>query len=87
MNVVSRIAIEGKAKQGQDGASIKMYMKVGSRCSVWAIAHMSISVQLSVPVDSVAPGSTVALFPGKSSYLEPSYICSRSLLQRKISKY
>lgn len=28
MNVVSRIAIEGKAKQGQDGASIKVYMKV-----------------------------------------------------------
>ncbi|XP_006458000.1 hypothetical protein AGABI2DRAFT_183107 [Agaricus bisporus var. bisporus H97] len=45
MNVVSRIAIEGKAKQGQDGASIKVYMK------------------LSVPVDSVTPGSTVALFP------------------------
>jgi hypothetical protein len=28
MNVVTRIAIEGKAKQGQEGASIKIYMKV-----------------------------------------------------------
>jgi hypothetical protein len=28
LNVVTRIAIEGKAKQGEEGASIKMYMKV-----------------------------------------------------------
>jgi hypothetical protein len=28
LNVVTRVAIEGKAKQGQDGASIKMYLKV-----------------------------------------------------------
>ncbi|KAF9454624.1 hypothetical protein P691DRAFT_692348 [Macrolepiota fuliginosa MF-IS2] len=45
MNVVTRIAIEGKAKQGQDGVPIKMYMK------------------LSVPIDSISPGSTIALFP------------------------
>ncbi|TFK42450.1 hypothetical protein BDQ12DRAFT_597199 [Crucibulum laeve] len=28
LNVVTRVAIEGKAKQGQDGASIKMYLKL-----------------------------------------------------------
>lgn len=28
INVVTRVAIEGRAKQGQDGASIKMYLKV-----------------------------------------------------------
>jgi hypothetical protein len=43
MNIVSRIAIEGKAKQGQDGASIKMYMKVGFLLR-WGVANMSISV-------------------------------------------
>lgn len=33
MNVVTRVVVEGKAKQGQDGASIKMYMKVSLRNS------------------------------------------------------
>jgi hypothetical protein len=28
INVVTRLAIEGKAKHNQDGASIKMYFKV-----------------------------------------------------------
>jgi hypothetical protein len=28
LNVVTRIAIEGKAKQGQDGAAVKIYLKV-----------------------------------------------------------
>jgi hypothetical protein len=28
LNVVTRVAIEGKARQGQDGASVKMYLKV-----------------------------------------------------------
>ena len=28
LNVVTRVAIEGKAKQGQDGASVRMYLKV-----------------------------------------------------------
>lgn len=28
LNVVTRVAIEGKAKQGQDGVAIKMYLKV-----------------------------------------------------------
>lgn len=28
VNVVTRVAIEGKAKQGQDGVAIKMYLKV-----------------------------------------------------------
>ncbi|KXN92194.1 hypothetical protein AN958_08647 [Leucoagaricus sp. SymC.cos] len=45
LNVITRIAIEGKAKQGEEGASIKMYMK------------------LAVPIDSITPGSTIALFP------------------------
>lgn len=28
LNVVTRLAVEGKAKQGEDGVSIKMYLKV-----------------------------------------------------------
>lgn len=28
LNIVSRLAIEGKAKQNADGASIKLYLKV-----------------------------------------------------------
>jgi len=28
INAVTRIAIEGKAKQGEEGASVKMYLKV-----------------------------------------------------------
>ena len=28
MSIVTRVAIEGKAKRGQDGASIKMFLKV-----------------------------------------------------------
>ena len=28
LNVVTRVAIEGKAKRGQDGASIRMFLKV-----------------------------------------------------------
>jgi hypothetical protein len=28
MNVVTRVALEGRAKHGEDGASIKMYLKV-----------------------------------------------------------
>ncbi|KAL4077231.1 hypothetical protein V8B97DRAFT_1940399 [Scleroderma yunnanense] len=45
LNVVTRLAIQGKVKQGQDGASIKLYLK------------------LSIPLDSVSPGSTLPLFP------------------------
>ncbi|RDB21428.1 hypothetical protein Hypma_011789 [Hypsizygus marmoreus] len=45
LNVVTRVAIEGKAKQGQDGVSIKMYLK------------------MSLPLDSVSPGTTIPLFP------------------------
>ncbi|KAJ7572041.1 hypothetical protein C8J56DRAFT_1009446 [Mycena floridula] len=43
-NIVSRVAIEGKARQGRDDVAIKMYLK------------------LSLPLDSVTPGSTVPLF-------------------------
>lgn len=28
LNVVTRLALEGKAKQGGDGATIRMYLKV-----------------------------------------------------------
>lgn len=28
MNVVTRLAVEGKAKQGEKGAGIRMYLKV-----------------------------------------------------------
>jgi len=28
LNIVTRLAIEGRAKHGQDGAAIKMYLKV-----------------------------------------------------------
>ncbi|KAJ4475704.1 hypothetical protein J3R30DRAFT_3735554 [Lentinula aciculospora] len=45
LNVVNRIAIEGKAKQDEDNVSIKMYLK------------------MSLPLDSLSPGSTVQLFP------------------------
>jgi len=33
LNVVTRLAIEGKAKEGQDGVAIKMYLKVRSHQS------------------------------------------------------
>ncbi|KZT27342.1 hypothetical protein NEOLEDRAFT_1060833, partial [Neolentinus lepideus HHB14362 ss-1] len=45
INIVTRLALEGKAKHGYDGAGIKMYLK------------------LTVPRDSVTPGSTIPLFP------------------------
>ncbi|KAG8217685.1 hypothetical protein J3R82DRAFT_5838 [Butyriboletus roseoflavus] len=45
LNVVTRLALEGKAKQGDDGATIRMYLK------------------LSIPIDSVSPGSTIPLLP------------------------
>ncbi|OAX40263.1 hypothetical protein K503DRAFT_687873, partial [Rhizopogon vinicolor AM-OR11-026] len=45
LNVVTRLAIEGKAKEGKDGIAIKMYLK------------------LSIPMDTVSPGSTLPLFP------------------------
>ncbi|PPQ98811.1 hypothetical protein CVT24_003365 [Panaeolus cyanescens] len=45
MNIVSRVAVEGRVRKGQDNASIKMFLK------------------LSVPLDNVAPGSTIPLFP------------------------
>ena len=32
LNVVSRLAIEGKAKRGQEGASIRMFLKVCTTC-------------------------------------------------------
>ncbi|KAJ7085710.1 hypothetical protein B0H15DRAFT_887406 [Mycena belliarum] len=48
LNVVTRVAIEGKAKQGQDGAGIRMYLKI------------------SLPLDSIVPGSTIPLFPEES---------------------
>ncbi|TFK54657.1 hypothetical protein OE88DRAFT_1642017 [Heliocybe sulcata] len=45
INIVTRLAVEGKAKHGYDGAEIRMYLK------------------LTMPRDSVTPGSTIALFP------------------------
>ncbi|THH28498.1 hypothetical protein EUX98_g5693 [Antrodiella citrinella] len=49
LNVVTRVAIEGKARKGvdgkADGAAIRMFLKIA------------------IPVDSVAPGSTIPLFP------------------------
>ncbi|KZT02313.1 uncharacterized protein LAESUDRAFT_730297 [Laetiporus sulphureus 93-53] len=45
LNVVTRLAIEGKSKKGWDGASIKMYLKI------------------SLPLDNITPGATIALFP------------------------
>ncbi|KAF9246346.1 hypothetical protein BU15DRAFT_85132 [Melanogaster broomeanus] len=56
LNVVTRLAIEGKAKQGHDGATIKMYLK------------------LSIPMDSVSPGSTVPLFPEENLKLLSAHI-------------
>ncbi|KAF8163441.1 hypothetical protein B0H34DRAFT_856929 [Crassisporium funariophilum] len=45
LNVITRVAIEGKAKHGQDGASIRMFLKI------------------TLPLNSVSPGSTIPLFP------------------------
>ncbi|KAI9069109.1 hypothetical protein FKP32DRAFT_1641328, partial [Trametes sanguinea] len=45
LNVVTRLAIEGRAERGANGAAIKMYLKI------------------SLPLDSVAPGSSIPLFP------------------------
>ncbi|PCH37701.1 hypothetical protein WOLCODRAFT_142205 [Wolfiporia cocos MD-104 SS10] len=45
INIVTRLAIEGKSKKGWDGASLKVYLK------------------LSLPMDSITPGATIALFP------------------------
>ncbi|KAH9951863.1 hypothetical protein B0H21DRAFT_407 [Amylocystis lapponica] len=45
LNVVTRLAIEGKSKKGWDGAAIKMYLKI------------------SLPLENITPGATIALFP------------------------
>ncbi|KAI0664686.1 hypothetical protein C8Q70DRAFT_6209 [Cubamyces menziesii] len=45
LNVVTRLAIEGRAERGANGAGIHMYLKI------------------SIPLDSVTPGSTIPLFP------------------------
>ncbi|KAI0362449.1 hypothetical protein OH77DRAFT_1467190 [Trametes cingulata] len=45
LNVVTRLAIEGRAERGANGAAIKMYLKI------------------SLPLESVTPGSSIALFP------------------------
>ncbi|KAF5373717.1 hypothetical protein D9758_000879 [Tetrapyrgos nigripes] len=56
LNIVTRVAIEGKAKQGKDGANIKMYLK------------------MSIPVDSVTPGSTVQLFPEENIKITTAHV-------------
>lgn len=45
LNVVTRLAIEGKSQRGSEGAAIRMYLK------------------MSIPLDSITPGATLALFP------------------------
>lgn len=67
LNVVSRVAIEGKAKQGQDGASIRMFLKVCFCFQISSFKALSseISGQIGLPLDSVTPGSTIPLFAGK----------------------
>ncbi|KAI0780629.1 hypothetical protein BD413DRAFT_607898 [Trametes elegans] len=45
LNVVTRLAIEGRAERGANGAAIKIYLKI------------------SLPLDSITPGSTLPLFP------------------------
>ena len=37
LNVVTRVAIEGKARRGQDGASIRMFLKVRVSCRCWQL--------------------------------------------------
>ncbi|KAF8911057.1 hypothetical protein CPB84DRAFT_1763256 [Gymnopilus junonius] len=56
LNVVTKVAIEGKAKRHQDGASIRMFLK------------------LSVPLDSVTPGSTIPLFPEENVKIHSSQV-------------
>jgi len=43
LNVVTRVAIEGKAKRGQDGASIRMFLKVS-----WKIHDVFFSFNLAL---------------------------------------
>ncbi|KAI0647363.1 hypothetical protein C8Q79DRAFT_908570 [Trametes meyenii] len=45
LNVVTRLAIEGRAERGANGAAIRMYLKI------------------SLPLESITPGSAVPLFP------------------------
>ncbi|KAI6036419.1 hypothetical protein BKA83DRAFT_4162552 [Pisolithus microcarpus] len=49
LNVVTRLAIEGKARQGHDGASVKMYLKVNTPLHPFFVS-------------CVSPGSTIPLF-------------------------
>ena len=67
LNVVTRLAIEGRAKHGQDGASIKIYLKVRSGLSPKLSVLMKLH-QISVPLESVTPGMTLPLFPGEQSF-------------------
>jgi hypothetical protein len=63
-HVVTRLAIEGNAKQGESGAGIKMYLKVRT-LAAYTYSGLLILFQISLPLDSVTPGSTIPLFPGK----------------------
>ena len=65
LNVVTRVAIEGKTKKDPGGASVRMYLKVRS---VLLYLHLWLISQISVPLDSphVSPGATIPLFPGGS---------------------
>lgn len=49
LNVVTRLAIEGKAKQGAEGVGIKMYLKVCMKCVIECEEYGSSSKNCSNP--------------------------------------
>ncbi|KAG5636413.1 hypothetical protein H0H81_008153 [Sphagnurus paluster] len=52
LNVVTRVAIEGKAKQDKDGASIRMYLKPGSTIPLFPEENVKILTSQVHPLDS-----------------------------------
>ena len=72
---MTRLAIEGKAKRDEANVAIKMYLKVGlaRRLILFSISDDDyfISRQLTLPVDSITPGSAILLFKGGFHELAP----------------
>ena len=80
LNVVTRVAIEGKARRTQDGASIRMFLKVCIFYQYWYTGlHF---LQITIPLDSVTPGSTLPLFSGLTGFvlLTPHFFKGLSFL-------
>jgi hypothetical protein len=65
LNVVTRLAIEGKAKQSQDGVAIKVYLKVSHLVHFAPVPSSCGRFQISLLLESLIPGTTIPLFPGE----------------------